>query len=162
MARQTTIRHAILWLLAAVALAACSKKPNWTEFEHPSGRFTVSFPTVDDPSGETIGTFKTMFVVWKGTRYLVGWQLIPDISQEEYLKGLDTSAQQQGSVTSSSRVSHAGLRGKDYEIARAGGSKMYMRYLRKGDRLYTIQLEGTKLDVAAPESQQFLASFSAN
>src|SRR5262245_731693 len=159
-----TTRTAVLGalLLAAIALAACSSKPEWTEFEHEQGRFTVSFPTAKTPEGETKGTFSTLSVMWKDTKYLVGWQPIPDISQEEYLQGLETSAKQVGTVTSSARATHAGMRGMDFHITSPqGGTKRFLRYLRKGNRLYTVEIQAAKLDVEAPVSQQFLASFSA-
>ena len=152
-------RLSVALALAIAILPGCKEKASWTEYQHPGGRLTISFPTADTPTGD--GTGHALSTVWNNITYTVSWVDIPDWSEEEYRRELESNARRQGTVNSSARVAHAGLDGMEFNISDASGAAAFSRYLRKDNRVYVLRLEGPKLDPAAPAPQQFLASFRA-
>jgi len=158
--RTSLVAASLALALAAATLAACSKKASWTEYQHPDGRLTISFPTADTPSGD--GTGHALSTIWNSITYTVSWADIPGWSAEEYRRELESDARRQGTVNSSARVANIGLDGMEFSISGASGATAFVRYLRKDNRVYMLRLEGSKLDPSAPASQQFLASFRAD
>ena len=152
--------HRIAISLAMVALlTACSSKPDWTEYQHPTGKITISFPTSTTPSGD--GTGSALSVVWKDTSYTVSWADTENLTDEEFVAQCDQAAARLGKVNSGSRAAAAGLRGREYSIT-GGDGRIFVRYLRGENRVYLFHIEGPKLDASAEVPQAFLASFSVN
>lgn len=158
----TTIRRALRFcVLAALAatLTACSSKPDWTEYQHPSGRLTIRFPTATTPAGNGSGT--GLRVLWNKTTFAVSWADADNLTEEDFMKEVGKGAEGLGTVKGSAKVSADGLRGMEYTLM-TGDGPAFARYLRKENRIYLLLISGPKLDPAAEIPQAFLASFSAS
>lgn len=137
---------------------------SWVEYEHPTGHFTISFPTSSEPFGHNSNDSSSMGVRWRKSTFQVIW--VPQDKKELRMtdKELEEAwinlLSETNSVNSKTSLSYEGFPALDYEaIDNQDGTHQISRFVRGEKMIFEVSVNGNEFSASSPELQKFFASF---
>ena len=166
-------------LLAVVALAACSPKFNWRDYNSPDAPFQVMFP--DKPSTHTrpvnlnglqLNMTMTAAEV-DGTVFAVGTAEVPDAAQAEaaltamktaLVNNIGATVKTEKTARSASTTGATSKRSATIDIDATGAQKgtpmrLVGHFASRDKRIYQVIVMGKEKDVSKENVEQFMSSF---